>query len=539
MPLALLISGLVAGAGFITPSLGRADVPLSPAFWRALAPTALSEIFDGSVDLDQRPLVGRYAPLTPTQIRSAELLPLWDEIQTAYAALYPSLVPPLAQAPRLLLVDAPENVNAWNTVLPRCVRLPIRIVPALGLETDVATRVIAVDENARVSATLRTSCEESPIDATDARAFVASFNRSAPAGCAVAAGAAGEWTISRATCPDLASTAPDEAGALVFPSVTNWIAVYSGVVEKAEARFGHERARGVASFLLAHEYVHWARAHASHGKDFGFFYEVARYERGQGIVPITDDLELHALWNATVHPLAIAATAHAPDPKPTREWNRYLAPVIREELPRALLPRVCARGACATDCRAWALDATLTRASGCLSTIPYAAEGPLLARQLAARYGWSDFQPEALRPRSLLDLFRAASLRLDVVEFAATDFATRVRERRLGQYTIEEEADFVAYRIERKLGHGPEGALDFYTLYTEARRAGVGDALARFEWEWAPEQCQNQNLYPALAARELVPLGILEDAHHSPCYRASRLVRERSRGFWNPASAIP
>jgi hypothetical protein len=53
---------------------------------------------------------------------------------------------------------------------------------------------------------------------------------------------------------------------------------------------------------------------------------------------------------------------------------------------------------------------------------------------------------------------------LDVLEAAANDFAEAIRTRALGQYTIEEEADFVAvtYRILAKLGRAPQGAFDFY-----------------------------------------------------------------------------
>ncbi len=194
-----------------------------------------------------------------------------------------------------------------------------------------------------------------------------------------------------------------------------------------------------------------------------------------------------------------------------------------------------------------------TLSLSCLENV-YVGEGP----EGALTFSFPDFAKQITSDRSLVPLLRksenpvggkiADALRSLSGIFIANDQAMRVlfeeaRSKRVGYYTLEQEADELSGEWVADVGLNPsaavEMALDLSDLMAIYRPGSVDpfdvsavDCRKLYSRGWKTEDGQPY----------LVPIGDFEDPHHSPCFRAYNLSREIDAHAYKvsePASDLP
>ena len=312
-------------------------------------------------------------------------------------------------------------------------------------------------------------------------------------------------------------------------------------------------------FMLAHEAAHYYRGHPFSEKSggFNFFYTLGSQNNfTTKPTPLTADEELATLGTK--------ATEGA------RKWLEFY-PVAGQQLHSALFTYVSAAlssisGACqqntgciATCTNLAALFAGSTQLTALVERFP--THNPLPNTPEAGAF-YQDYERRALqcfqmiatkdaaraikflgnmgvtgieqllpppesRPPSFDALILLVSAQLPTwIDAQNNSLAQLFRDadsRRLGYYTVEQEADEIGLELSVRVGMAPENAIDFFINILAASDEAKGWFLGKLPGELSREACAKayQNGFP-----QFIPIANYGDSHHSDCFRAYNMFRE-------------
>lgn len=310
------------------------------------------------------------------------------------------------------------------------------------------------------------------------------------------------------------------------------------------------------AFVMAHELGHLYRAHSSPltARKYSFW-----YDDGPAVpkrpVPSVESTELTSIY---------ARVARQASPVDHVEGARLQ---VRSRLPVVTLGYLGAFQGCAT-LTAWSgqrsIEALLSQAlASAQITSSFAADylsyesavqacpggatfhdesqSPLAAGQLPLGSMTSQLRTFAYAPESALprasETVAAYIARLEAAasSLAAEEagFLQRVKEKGLGLYTTEQEADEVALELLARVGVSPRAGILGWLAFMAAMEKLDGAAPSGESGEASSSQCGawlNDGFMttdPSGAKQRVrITLGALADTHHGSCYRVYNLWRE-------------
>jgi Zn-dependent protease with chaperone function len=340
----------------------------------------------------------------------------------------------------------------------------------------------------------------------------------------------------------IASSGPTSATHLTMYAPSPFVHITSAMIALA-----HDE-RGVVG-ILAHELGHYYRAHAVSDlvmNRYNYWYEQTWPAPDARPTPTSDSASLEARFD-TVMPI----------PMP-RVDGQKLSYRLTSFLLDGLGDLLRAAGAC-TDAVS-ALDGDWRSSFGlgtfwvsadaqakylafessllaCAANVPVAdAKGPgalgVADLHAAIAVHASQLADVAIAPSTLADALAALNARATSFDADADAFLALVRDRNLGKYTAEQEADEFSVEYFARIGLDPAARVSTYLDMIEAHldapehfRAANGGldfpackALYLARW-MAPDD-------GGTPKHVVVPLGNLHDPHHGDCFRLFNMARE-------------
>lgn len=314
--------------------------------------------------------------------------------------------------------------------------------------------------------------------------------------------------------------------------------------------------------ILAHELAHYYRSHVSDAKvqRYNFWYET-EVDRKKLPVPSTIASELQAAYAEINAGPATVQTATAGHYSPRlRTWIlSAIAPLLRERTEPGF---VCAAARDALG--GWvdpllsgygmpteAMDAYLAferalvacaprlelKSGGSATTLSY---GTVLMAVPEAKLPGATFPFYA----SLADILGALDVRAVRLDDKAAALLRRVRDNHIGLYTTEQEADNLALALSVKLGLSPaqvmDGWLDFMNGIVEAVPEDMRASYAQANATCRAQLAEGFTTVDASGARVplFVPIGDLNEPHHSDCYRLFNFWREQQLRAYRVAEPL-
>lgn len=563
------------GLGFIS-SCGQnsADSQLKHNHGEPVRPSSMQWNWSAVKEADHEKFVlDGSAPngFVPTSSYLVKRSQYWvDQIDSKIRAAHPT---EMAQVPRpLVKVIKEDQFNAFIAGVYSCFNLSIEVAERTGhrdqgLFVDLAeggelTRWNDDDPDFPVKcvADADKATLVKALDAFNARGLSCQFTLE------------GNKVVASADCP-LASDMDDEGGVaaggkLVIARTSSWVNIYSGLIEQLpnEEQF-------VA--VIAHELGHYYRSHiTSSAADYGYYYSMGDHNPGQR--PIADS-ELQS-FGEEVYGAAEVINSDSLFAKIEGQKISAKMYLAAGDLAR----QVCAAGGCSSECSAVAnlvKDKAYKRNNGiypfvqvpkstsqyfssfeanavaCLENLPYAPNGkvtPVMVATAMASPVWfgasdgQDYYPaDALSlirdilaqvasragkiedADNALELIYAYGKLLDEQSIASIGLMTQAQERRLGQYTAEQEADELSVEWTTMVGLSPKSMV--MANMTMASLGGGDDEMGGFVI--GGDRCKT--LFDADwkdkdGSQVFVPVGDYSEDHHSACFRAFNAYRELS-----------
>lgn len=444
--------------------------------------------------------------------------------------------PLAAPKPIVKVLASSQTFNAWVSPVIACTGATVPGTPEDSTSQTLLT--------AGVTYTDAYSCVRPAFPAPSELA--AFWNRANPA-CHLA----GDFSITGSQCEQY--TPP--TGELSIVSTSPYIHVSTDLVQSLPEE--------TLVVVLAHELGHYYRAHVSDAKlqRYNFWYET-EVDRKQLPVPSAVATQLQTAYAEIANgPTALQPEIPGHYSARLREWIlQYVAPRLAERTEPGF---VCAAARDAlgpwvsplltgygipsdatTSYRAFedALAACAPRLqlTGDPSATSLAYSGILLVVREAK------LPPVTLpfQGATLADVLDAMNVRATQLDDKAARLVERVRDNRIGLYTIEQEADNIALAIMVKLGMSPDRVItawaDFFgpieNAYPEEYRAEMKadhDACRAQLADDFTTVDANGDRTPVF-----VPIGDLSEPHHSDCYRLFNFWSEQQRHGYQPTTTL-
>lgn len=432
----------------------------------------------------------------------------------------------VAPTPILKIVTSGSTFNAWVSGTTACTgaTLPGAVAGSSGKTLLRSTEAV----HGAVTQCLRPAYP----GVEEFRAF---WERHQPA-CHVGA----DLTLGGAGC---AIQTYAEPGELTFLATSPYVHVSTDLIATV--------AEPTLVVILAHELAHYYRSHVSDAKvqRYNFWYET-EVDRKKLPVPSALATELRAAYaEINAGPTSVQTSTPGHYSPRLRAWLvSALAPLLRERTEAGFVcaaardalggwvePLLSGYGLPTERITAYlaferALVACAPRlelkSEGSATTLSY---GSVLMAVPEAKLAGATL-PFYASLADVLDALNARAVRLDD---KAAALLRRVRENRIGLYTTEQEADNLALALSVKLGLSPDQVLEAWLdfmgaiaqVVPEYRRAAYAQEHATCRAHLDAEF----TTVDASGARVplFVPIGDLNEPHHSDCYRLFNFWREQ------------
>ncbi len=506
-----------------------------------------------------------------------------DKIDAALRAAHPSAMAGVPKPKARVLREA--SPNAFIAPAPICYTATVKLNP--GTPT-AATTVDAAYLDSRNGELSSWPGEDLPcLDAGTAgaarlKSYALAFNAKST-GCKLTVTTTGTSAslAGNAACSihaDLEGAV--QAKKVVLLQTADWVTIHTGIF----------KAMTEESFVavVAHELGHYYRSHATaHESDFDFFYTL---DRGNPDHRPTPEAWRRELGEAAVQGATLLGVGE--------NYTRVEGQKLRSELFFAVGSLVRAAGAASgavPECKAAADHIKTTAFSSAIAQFPF---GSPSAAQTTAYKGfetkafaclgklrvttsgtvgstgtaWATFAELVQAPtwpswlgnlpdstvRALVELLQISAARLGdapalnasyaaVLEAKSSAFAQQeasglsslreAHDSRLGQYTVEQEADENAIEWISDLGLEPKHAVE------AMRSLGAGTSTTLGGLSLGQEDCDalwGADWLSASGEYQFVPVGDFSEVHHSTCYRMFNMEREVAAHDHSPANvALP
>ncbi len=447
-------------------------------------------------------------------------------------------------APKPIIVVVPaKEANAWVSGVPACITGRADL-SALGPARADKTAALAFVEHDRVKEAFRMFGGPPPECATpdtwtDPDAVVDFFNTLGSRCKLTKDGDAVRVTGEGCDLQNASATAPTVASRLTIYAASPYVHFTTAMIALAD---NEEAIAGV----VAHELGHYYRAHAIGelvmGK-YNHWYE-------QRAVPDTK-LPDAAPDNAALESRFREAIPY-PMPRVEGQTLGYrITGLAIDELPAALADAgLCAEARDKLGEWRWdfGLGAFFVKKTtqeayleyerallACAETVRITdgpAPGALSREKLddAFSRGAGDLATPTVGGATLAEALRAINARALAAGAKADAFLAEVQSRRLGRYTVEQEADDFSVEYIARSGVTPIVRVDSYLGLVKARASEDPERFAANNGGMDAAACESlyRAGWRAPGSNELVvvPLGNLNEPHHGDCYRLFNMTQE-------------
>ena len=434
--------------------------------------------------------------------------------------------PLVAPRPILKVLPSSNQFNAWVSPAVACTG----VIPAGGAATPDTVTLLqsTTTTHGAAAACVRPSYP-------DVAAFRTFWDRHKPA-CKLGA----DLQVGGTGCEVYASANPAE---VAFFSTSPFIHMTTDLIASVS--------EPAVVLVLAHELGHYYRSHTSEAavQRYNFWYET-EIDRKKVPVPSASATALQAAYAEIVNG---PATVQAAVPG---RYSPRLRSFLLTQIAPLLTERTEAGFVCATarDSLGPWVDALLNGYGVPTEAItPYLAFEQALAAcapRLDMGSGGSATSlsfgtvlmavmdaklPGATFPfrATLADVLGPLNSRAVRLDQKAAALLQKVRDNRIGLYTVEQEADNIALALATRIGIPAEDALDAWLEFSEAVAGIVPEAYrAQYAADAAACRAQLDAGFTTLEAdgrrvATFVPIGNLGEPHHSECYRLFNLWREQ------------
>lgn len=492
-------------------------------------------------------------PLPPSTIVTQRLQAWADRIHEAVKADVLASSGKELVAPRPLIVVVPaKEANAWVSGVPSCVSgdADLSSVGSRGRAPRTASLVFL--EHARLKEAWSMfgapppSCAR-PENWKDQDALL-SFLGASGSRCKVepAGGEEGDRVkVSGEGCALDGQTAPTTARRLTYYATSPYIHFTSAMIALAEDEHA-------IVGIVAHELGHFYRAHAVSdlvmGK-YNHWYEQKDTPDTIEPAPTPDSAALEA----TFRRVAPYPMAQVPGQKLSYRIGDFLADSLGSLLQRAGL---CGEATALLD-DGWrysfsgfsggyvdartrekylAYERALLTCAEVVAVTESGGSGALAladVRDALAR-GAHAFAEPAVTGATLSEILAVVHGRAAVLDDEARAFHATLRDRRLGRWTAEQEADDFSVEYFARVGLDPEKRIASYLELIAAHYAGDDDRFMARNGGLDLATCRalHRDGFRTDGRPASVPLGDLHDPHHGDCYRLFNMSQElRAHGF--------
>jgi hypothetical protein len=474
-----------------------------------------------------------------------------------------------------------KSANAFVAPVPVCYNVKVKLKAGTPNGSNTVDNVYLDAKAGEFSAwPEQYTCVTTSNDKEELESFVASYNASS-VGCKFQVSAAGvlEGNSKCLRNDDISDAVSAEK--IVLLQTANYVTIHTGIF----ALMSEEALISV----IAHELGHYYRSHVAGAmKDFDFFYTMGAQNTASRPRPEADKKEL-----------GDSAVAGATLLNATDSYTVVPGQKVRPELFMAIgstIATACKTDTCPDTCKAAFTTmksadfvanmetypfAGLTpemkdsyldyeaKALSCMSDISIASSGSAMTANSVGYAKFKSFIESPVWPswlsrigaggkRYIAQMGQLSSSRagtsapnganLKIVNealfttFKAQDDESEdalkiAHEKRLGQYTAEQEADDAAAEWVNDVGVSPKHVVD------AMRRLGKGTTTSLRGFILSEQDCEalwKRNWLDDNGKYAFVPIGDYSEVHHSSCYRMFNLDREiAAHDYVTPAPATP
>ncbi|MBX3227160.1 MAG: hypothetical protein KIT84_35510 [Labilithrix sp.] len=330
------------------------------------------------------------------------------------------------------------------------------------------------------------------------------------------------------------------------------------------------------AMVVAHELAHFYKAHGSRHGTYNYFYEQKTPPVPGKPEPVADSAELQqrlqqlspyfpspitgSLMSERLRPLIldlVAAMQNGFNPPRAPEAAPFdasctglytgIAPYVNELRYRGAVPSPAAIAKYLEVEKEFINCAVMTKV-GPNDQIPTSNMQSLLYRNFGAGASLvPTAAPGATPPSKMLsDLFGELQGKAKELDFDSMAFKAMVVARKLGIYTMEQEADDLSMELMTKTGLDATETSDAWARWMESRIADPSQAGRYASDGIDPKECLA--LYRAgwmkadangVMQPVSIPLGDLHEPHHGSCYRIYNLTRERDAHRFVTVGTVP
>lgn len=453
-------------------------------------------------------------------------------------------------APKPVIVVVPaKEANAWVSGVPSCftAEADLRAIGKKGRPAKSVNMAFAEHDGIKEAVSFfgapPPTCTN-PKNWKSKEEAIAFFNRSGSR-CKLERGAGDTVKVSGEGCAMLSGdTGATTAKQLTFYAASPYVHFTTAMIGMANDE------RGLVG-IIAHELGHYYRAHAIGELVMGAYnhwYEQKDPPEKTKPGAAADTKELEARFDRVMP---------YPMPRvPGQKISYRLTDLVVDPLAALLEAKKTSPGFACADAVAklgdWRHDFTGLGASfvekatqtsylayesallACAAKVPVGGNDPnaldLATVREAVERSARDFAAPAVSAGTLASVLDALRARAAVVDAEADAFLKTLEQRRLGRYTVEQEADDFSLEYFTRIGLEAKVRVDSYFDLIKARADETPERFIAANGGLDVPACEKlyrANFRGRSGELLFVPLGNLHDPHHGDCYRLFNMAQEQ------------